>query len=284
MTPDYTPKPIGRLVDEAIAVYRAGFRTLALPAAFILLPSGLFVGLAQAVYLQTVSHAATSLTASSDLPTYLATISGAYSLLAAFAGLRGFVALYYFACVLAATPELLARRPVAPGAFLKGGASRFLMLFVISIVVGLVAGLGLLFLLVPGLMLYVYLSMAEPVAGVEQAPFDRALSRSFTLVSGNFWRTVGFFVAVGVIVYSLDSALTSLTTFEVVWQQITAASSGNPLPSVPWQVAGGLLGAVAQTLTMPLMYVAWLLYYLDLRARREGMDLLVRAASLDSAA
>ncbi len=277
MTPDYSPKGIGRLVDEAIAVYRAGFRTLALPAAYLLLPVSLFVGLAQGLYMQTLTRAAP---AAMDPLRYIGAITGAYGILAAVVSVRSLIALYYFACVLAASPALLARRRVGPREFLKGGASRFLWLFVISLVVGFAAGVGLLFLLVPGVLLYVYLSMAQPVAGIEGVALDRAFSRSFRLVTGSFWRTVGFFCAIGLIVFSLETALTSFTSVEMIVQQLSGAASGNPLPALGWQVFDGLVQGVAQTLTLPLLYVGWVLYYLDLRSRREGMDLLVRAQEM----
>jgi hypothetical protein len=282
VTPDFSPKGIGRLIDEAIAVYRAGFRSLALPAVYLLLPSGLFVGLAQGVYFQTVTRAAPA--SGGDVGAYIGAIGGAYAILLAMVSLQALVALYYFACVLVAAPELLSRRPVSPGAFLKGGASRILMMFAISIVVGILAGVGVFALFVGSVLVYVYLSMAQPVAGVEGAPLDQALSRSFSLVRHNFWRTVGFFVAVGIIVFSLESALTSFSTIQLVLSGIAGGSSGSPLPSLGWQVFGGLLAGVAQALTLPLMYVAWMMYYLDLRSRREGMDLLARAQALAPAA
>jgi hypothetical protein len=275
--PDYSPKGIGRVVDEAIAVYRSGFRSLALPAVYLLLPVGLFVGLAQGAYVQTVARAAPS--AAADFGAYFAAISTSYAILAALISVRGLVALYYFACVLVAAPDLLARRPIRPGAFLKGGAKRFLAIFAISIVVGIASFVGSLFLILPGIALAVYLSMAELIAGAEGAPLDRALTRSWALVRNNFWRTVGFFIAVGIIVFSLQSALTSVATAQIIVTEF-AGTTGGPMPGLGWQVASGLLGGAAQALTLPLTYVAMLLYYLDLRSRREGMDLLARAQAL----
>jgi hypothetical protein len=281
LTPDYSPKGTGRLIDEAIAVYRAEFRTLAVPAAYVLLPGSLLFGLAQGWYSQVAIRSAAG---GSDPFAVLAALAGPYSLMLGVASMQALVSLYYFACVLAASPELLARRPVAPGAFLKGGAGRFLWLVAISFVASFLGGVGFLFLVVPGVLVYVYLSMAEPVAGVEGAPLDRALGRSFALVRGNVWRTIGFFIAIGVIVFSLESALTSIATVPVAAKTFVGGVSGSPLPSLGWQVFAGLVQGVARALTLPLTYVAWLLYYLDLRARREGMDLLARAQALAAAA
>jgi hypothetical protein len=139
-------------------------------------------------------------------------------------------------------------------------------------------------LLVPGMILAVYLSMSQVVAGVEDATPDVAISRSFRLVSGNFWRVVGFFLAIGIIVVSLQSAFTSVTSVQLFIQQLSGSSSGTPVPPLGWQVLNGVAQAVAQTLTLPLANVAALLFYFDLRARREGMDLLARAQELAPAA
>lgn len=276
MTPDYRPKGIGRLIDEAIAVYRAEFRTLALPALYLLLPLSLVSSLAQNAYIRALRGAANS----TDPFAVLARVSGAYSALVVAASLIGVAALYYFNAVMQQAPALLTRAPVAPGAFLKAGWKRFLMLWVTGIVMGIAAGFGLLFLLVPGFLLYVYLSMAEPVVGVEGAPIDVAFRRSVSLVRENFWRTVGFFAAILVIIGSLQSALTSVTSIQLILTSISGVNAGGPLPSLGWQVLGGLAQGVAQALTLPLFYVAWLLFYLDLRSRREGMDLLARAQAL----
>jgi hypothetical protein len=277
VTPDYAPKGIGRLIDEAIAVYRAEFRTLALPAAFLLLPMSLLIALAQASYLRAVTSAGPAAT---DPFEFFFAIAGAYGAFVGAAGLSGLLSLYYFSAVLNAAPSLMLRRPVEPGAFLRGGWRRFLILWVVSIIVGLAYGVGLLFLLFPGLVIYAYLSMAEPIIGVEGAPIDVALRRSVRLVRENLWRTVGFFVAVFVIVASLQSALTSVTSVQLILGVIAGGSSGSSVPSFGWQVLGGLLQGVAQTVTLPLFYVAWLLFYFDLRSRREGMDLLARAQTL----
>lgn len=276
MQTDLAPKGIGRVVDEAIAVYRAEFRTLAVPAAWLLLPFGLFLGLAQATYLQTVMRASAE---AGDPFQYIGQVWDSYSMLAGIVSVRSLVALYYFSCVLAATPDLLARRPVPTLAFLKGGARNFLWLFLIALLTGIAAGVGFLFLIVPGLLVYVFLSMAEPVAGVEGASLDAAFRRSWVLVSGNFWRTVGFFMALGAVLYAMESAITSLSAIQAFWTGI-AGATGSPLPGLGWQVLAGVLQGLAQMLAAPLLYVGWLMYYLDLRARREGMDLLARAQGM----
>jgi hypothetical protein len=279
--PDFAPKGIGRLIDEAIAVYRADFRTLAIPAACVLLPASLFVGLAQAAYVRTVTRVAATAT---DPIAMIGAVGGAYTILAALAALNALVSLYYFACVLAAAPDLLERRPVALGAFLKGGVRRFLLMLAAALLVGIIEFAGFIALIVPGIIAAVYLSMSQLVAGVESATPDTAITRSFRLVSGNFWRVVGFFFAIGVIIVSLQSAFTSVASIQLLLQQLSGSSSGTPVPALGWQVLNGLAQAIAQTLTLPLANVAALLFYFDLRARREGMDLLARAQALAPAA
>jgi hypothetical protein len=281
VTRDFAPRGIGRVIDDAVSAYRASFRSIAVPAAMLLLPTGLFIGLAQNSYFRAVTMAARS--TSTDPFAVFGQVGLSYSVWAALAALQSLVSLYYFACLLAAAPQLLAGERIAPRAFLAGGAARFLMMFATSIVVGLIYFIGSLFLLVPGVIAYVYLSMTLPAVALEGAGLDTAMGRSLKLVSGSFWRTIGFFVATAVIVFSLQSALTSVTSLQLLLQQASGATSGSPLPQLGWQVFGGLAQGVAQMVTVPLIYLAWLFYYFDLRARRDGMDLLARAATLAAA-
>jgi hypothetical protein len=291
LSPDYAPKGIGRLIDEAIAVYRAEFRTLALPAAYLLLPVSLVAGLAQGWYGQVLMRQSAAVTSATDPLPFFVGLAGPYALLGVVVSLQGLVALYYFACVLAAAPALLDRRRVSPGEFLKGGASRVLPMFVISLAVWSVGTIpitiGVLLLIIPGVIVAValnsYVAVTQCALGVERAPLGSAFGRGIALMRGHFWRSIGFLLAIGIIVLSLESALTSITSVQLVIQQVTGATHGSPLPSFGWQFLSGLLQGVAQTLTLPLLYVGWLFYYLDLRARREGMDLLARANALNAA-
>jgi hypothetical protein len=50
--------------------------------------------------------------------------------------------------------------------------------------------------------------------------------------------------------------------------------------SLGWTVFDGLMQGAAITLVLPFTELVTLLFYLDLRSRNEGMDLLIRAREL----
>lgn len=276
---DYAPKGIGRLVDEAIALYRAEFRTLVVPAAYLLLPLALVMNLVQ-TRLTVLTTASIQSQATEDPALFLATFSIVYAALIALTVIIGLGALYYESCLLRATPSLLARESVAPAAFLKGGWRRFGYLVLAVIVVAFIVGAGYVFLFVPGLILIVYASLVLPLTVVEDASPGDAVTRSFTLVSGNFWRVVGFLIASTAVVYALQSAFTSLAVIPSFLQSVTGGVAASPVPALHWQVFTGLMSGIAYAMGIPLQTVCVLVLYLDLRSRREGMDLLVRAQAL----
>jgi hypothetical protein len=281
---DHAPKGVGRLVDQAIELYRAEFRTVAVPAAILLLPLSLLVTLAQN---QVTSAVTRSIAAAETAPspvTLFATLGAAYSLLFVTATAIGLGLLYYESCLLQAVPQLLDRQPVAPGAFLKGGWRRLGHLLLAVFVAGLMGGIGYLFFLVPGILLVVYLSLVREITVLERAHLGDAISRSFSLVSGNFWRVVGFFLASFTVIYALQSAFTSLAVVPTFLNQIAGGANAAPVPALPWQVFTGVMQGLAYAISVPLQGLCGLMLYLDLRSRREGMDLIMRAEALTARA
>jgi hypothetical protein len=51
--------------------------------------------------------------------------------------------------------------------------------------------------------------------------------------------------------------------------------------SAAWKAFEGALTALATAIAYPFGMFAWFCLYLDLRARREGMDIVARAADLE---
>jgi hypothetical protein len=57
------------------------------------------------------------------------------------------------------------------------------------------------------------------------------------------------------------------------------ASLATQVP-VAWRVFEGLVTAASMVLVLPFVELTWFVCYLDLRARNEGLDLLMRAQEL----
>lgn len=60
-----------------------------------------------------------------------------------------------------------------------------------AIVSGLIVGISSMFMTFPGIILYTYLSFVLPVIIFENGGTGKAISRSFQLVGGKFWYTLG---------------------------------------------------------------------------------------------
>lgn len=106
-----------------------------------------------------------------------------------------------------------------------------------------------------------------------------ALKRSWRLVKGRFWRVFGILLFAGIVVnivsYALQFGITTLVMTLGAW----ASESGNSGATVIAIVVGATAG-VATVLTLiaslAFMSAVQALIYLDLRVRREGLDLWLR--------
>ncbi len=173
------------------------------------------------------------------------------------------------ACFRAISEAYLGRTPDWRESY-RFAAPRVLSLLWVIILTALGVALGFLLLIVPGLILYVWWSVAAPVLLAEGVRGRRALGRSRQLVRGRWWATFGVIV-VGVIMAAVISAgLTAVSTLLVSGE---ADSPGRI-------VADGLAGLVSSAITTPLTAAFTVVLYFDLRVRKEGFDLELLADRL----
>jgi hypothetical protein len=115
---------------------------------------------------------------------------------------------------------------------------------------------------------------AAPVVMLERQPVVRALRRSARLVRANFWRVLGLWLLLQLLVAVLGGILGG---------PLVLVASGvfeNPFgwQSLSLQAVGTIL---ANTVTLPFAAAVAVLVYVDQRMRREALDLeLARAAGL----
>jgi hypothetical protein len=118
--------------------------------------------------------------------------------------------------------------------------------------------LGLLAFVIPGIWLAGCFSMLSPVVALETVgPFD-ALRRSFALVKGRWWPTIGFLLLVGLL-GSVASQLVQLIALPAL--TATNVDLGTGLGFVVLIVVQGLVVAAIAVMTT--------MWYFDLRARFE---------------
>jgi hypothetical protein len=105
-----------------------------------------------------------------------------------------------------------------------------------------------------------------------------ALRRSWRLVKGKFWRVFGILLFGGLVVqiigYALQFGITALVLTVGSW----ADSNGATVVTVVVSVAVGIFTLMTLIASLAFMSAVQALIYLDLRVRREGLDLWMRPA------
>jgi hypothetical protein len=145
----------------------------------------------------------------------------------------------------------------------------------LSFLTALLAGLGLLLCVVPGVYFWVAWSVAAPVLLLEDVPGWRAMKRSKALVKGRWWSTVAVLLLVAILTGIVQAVFIGILAGVV-------SVSGN-------EVAVAIADAIGQTasgvLTTPLSAAVLTVLYFDLRVRKEGFDLelLSRRMGVDPA-
>ncbi|MFL5959238.1 MAG: hypothetical protein ACJ75G_03085 [Gaiellaceae bacterium] len=155
---------------------------------------------------------------------------------------------------------------------LRFALRRLPALVVLSILSGILVGLGTIFCVIPGIYLYVAFSVAVPVLLVEGAGPSRALGRSRELVRGRWWGTFGVALVGYLLVSIVSLALTGL---------VVGVAFADPARNT---VSGFVLNTLAETvgsmIATPAAAAFVTVLYIDLRVRREGFDLLLLARRL----
>ena len=115
--------------------------------------------------------------------------------------------------------------------------------------------------------------VVTPVMFVERAGLGAAFSRSWQLVQGRWWRT---FLIVFLLILVWFLADIGLGAFINLAQTLLTIFVSPFLATIVSSVGGQLVGALIN----PIMQIAVVLVYFDLRVRREALDLFQMAYRL----
>lgn len=147
----------------------------------------------------------------------------------------------------------------------------------VALVIGVPAAIVL------GALLFVRLAFAAPALLLEDLGVVAAMRRSWRLVQGSWWRVLGVLVLTSVIAAVANGLLQA--PFSVVGAVIGAALGSSDAAAdvtgslVVTTVVGNIGTVIASTVTAPFSAAVTALLYIDLRIRREGLDVaLARAA------
>lgn len=145
----------------------------------------------------------------------------------------------------------------------------------LSVVLGLLAGAGFAVLSV---WLSTKLSLVPSALVLEQIPLRSAISRSWSLTQGHFWRVFGIQLLVSVILSTASQI--AVVPFSFVFGLLTAFIDPNGTQdytvliwAIITYVVMIMVTVVFATITSIVITATSSLLYLDLRMRKEGLDL-----------
>lgn len=164
-----------------------------------------------------------------------------------------------FGCVLGGTAAVLA------GA--NGRAGTLAAILAVVLLIGLLIAMGLL-----ALFFYARLLVTTQAIVLEGQGALAGLGRSWRLVDGSFWRTLGITMLMGFLTYLIAALPATIVSFTLTF------SSGGALGSlVRNQMITTLLSQIGQIVALPLQLAVYTLLYYDLRVRKEGYDIELMA-------
>jgi len=186
----------------------------------------------------------------------------------------------------------LPRLPAILGAIVLSGLMVFVPLAVLAVIItilvlvhayagavilGVLGGMALICL---DVWLSVSFSLAAPAVVLERQSPARALRRSWRLVRGSFWRVFGILLLAGLIVSAASFALQIPFS---VGEAVAGGAGGMFGLAGTRTVAAVIIGAVGSTVassvTRPVIAGVIVLLYLDMRMRKEGLDLALQGAA-----
>jgi hypothetical protein len=252
------PLEIGDLLDETFRMYRRHFVLFAGTSVIISIPSAALSGYAYSLLGNLLQPSAIG--APPDFGFITATLPAlAIGVLINLA----LVPFFYGAVIYAACESALGHPVTAAGIF-KAITHRYFPLLGYFVLIGLMA---VAFCLIP-LWIWIWVGwlVVTPVMFVENLGLVAAMGRSWKLIEGRWWRTFLIIFLIFIVSYVVRLALNAFIALGQYILLLFAASA----------IVLGISGAtqvVIDSLVNPVLQIAIVLIYFDLRVRREGLDL-----------
>jgi hypothetical protein len=168
------------------------------------------------------------------------------------------------ACFKAVAEAYLGRVPT-PGSSLRFAARRLPAALWMTIVMVILLVPAFLALVVPGIWLAIAFSMGLPVLLTEDERGFGALSRSFNLVKGHWWRV---FLTL-LVAYILVAVVQGIVTAVLIALATSAFDSG----SFTAHALATIARIIGLAITTPVLSAVTAILYFDLRVRKEGFSL-----------
>jgi len=263
--------PLGELLDETFKLYRRHFTVIAGVALVIIVPN-LILSLISGSYRANPVTYLQNVVQNVNNPDQLARIQAQQR---AYTGSPLYLLSFPIAALLLpfsvgalyrAATSLAAGNLETIGSVLLGTLRRYFAVWGVVILAALLFVGAIAIVTIP-VVIWVAIrwSVAIPALFAEGVGPVKALGRSWNLVRDNWWRTLGILITVGIMVSLIQTAL--------------AALFGGAAAVVPG-LGGDLRAGVVTTVTTlvdalvgAITPIAITMLYLDLRVRKEGLDL-----------
>jgi hypothetical protein len=252
------PLEIGDLLDETFRMYRRHFLLFAGISVIVSIPAAALSGFS---YYALLGGLLTQTgTGQPDFSTVQASLVGI--------GIGALVNIaltpFYYGAVTFAACESALGRPVTAGGVIRAVLRRYFQLLGYWVLIWLMI---VVFCLIP-LWIWIWIGwvIVMPVMFVEGTGLTSAMGRSWRLVRGRWWRTFLIIFLLFIIFGIVRAALGAFFALGFGLLQIVVSSV-----VVLWISAA--VGVIVDSLVNPVLQIAIVLIYFDLRVRREALDL-----------
>ena len=259
------PLSIGETIDAVFTIYRSHFVVLITIVAVVLVPILLLQGILELAFINNLVE-----TDPEDI-TSLGDIFSPGAVVASFLlGLLGWAAnaLASGAVVKAVSDTYLGREPDWRQS-IQFALTKLAPLMLGSLLFGIGVAFGLVLLIVPGIILAVSWAVFAPAIIIEDAGATGGLGRSWQLIGGRRWPVFGTFVVLYVIILVVSAI------FSLILGGLLQAGSGGD-----YTFGNTILDIVVGVLTAPLLAIATVVVYFDLRVRKEAFDVQLLAQQI----
>jgi hypothetical protein len=257
-TPQLRPLSVGEILDAGFKLLRHRFGALMVCVLVPVVPLTIVATLLQASTDENAFDYSTDATTDSGDAVVGALLGGLLQGVA--------IALGVAACIKVLSAAYLGEEADARDS-LRYGLSRILPLIGAYILIILILIPAFIALIIPGIFLAVKLTVAFPAVVVENAGPGTAISRSFNLTRGNWWRAF----AVVVVVFLIQLVINLVVLTVLVGGLLTDSSE------VTAAILTTLVNIIIYAITYPLWAAVITVLYYDLRVRNEGFDLQLLA-------
>lgn len=260
------PLEIGDLLDETFRMYRRHFLLFAGLSVILAIPAAALSGYSSYTLFNGLLQQ-TTLAQPADLNSVVGTMLA----LGFFALISLVLIPFFYGAITYAACESALGRPVTAMGVLRGVLRRYFSLLGYWLLIGVML---VVFCLLP-LWIWIWVSwvVVMPVMFVENVGLGAAMGRSWRLVEGRWWRTFLILFLMLVVFYVARIALSAFIALGQALLQLVVSST-----VVFW--ISGASSVIVDSLVNPVIQIALVLIYFDLRVRREALDLFQLAQRL----